>query len=360
MNTELRAYGALTVATSKMYLRNPLASFSVLVVLAGLLVGMKFLLGGPPAHTKVTLVQQSGTPAAAALAQAIGGVATFDVTANPKAVARRELAAGRTDLVVVLPRGLGAAGPDGRPLPASVPVLYRAGGPGELGAQLIKGLVDAANVQLTGQREPFSTRPTALAVRGAEPIDFLLPGLLAFNIVSGALLLAAGVFAGHRTSGVLRRVKAAGVTPAAFVLAHASSSFLLGVAQTAVLLGVALILYHVHVDLLALLLTTAAGYLVFLAMGFAIAGWVKDAQRASAVATSVGMPMIFVGLFAASLPPDVSAITRYLPISYVTDALRQIGEGAGLVDLRDDLFALGVWAAVLLLAAGRVFRWESA
>jgi ABC-2 type transport system permease protein len=360
MKTELQAYCALTLATLKMYVRNPLASFSLVVVLAGLLFGLKLLFGGPAPHTKVALVQESPAPAAAALAQAVRQVSTFEVTAGSESAARRSLATGQTDMVVVIPQELGTSGPDGRPVPARVSISYRVGGPGESGAQVVGGLVDAANQRLTNQPPVLTTETIPLAVRGVQPIDFLLPGLVAFNIVSGALLLAAGVFAGHRASGVLRRVKAAGITPASFVLAHASSSFLLGVAQTAALLGIAVLLYSVHVDLLALLLTTAAGYLVFLALGFAIAGWVKDAQRASAVATSIGMPMIFIGLFATALPPEISRFTEHLPISYVTDAMRQISEGAGVAALRWDLLGLGAWAVAFLAAASRVFRWESA
>ena len=360
MRAELRAYWALTLATLKMYLRNPLASFSIVVVLAGLLVFMKVLFGGPAPHTRVSLVEQSQTRAAAAMVRAVKGVSTFDVSQTSEAAARRALAAGNTDLVVILPPELGAGGVDGRPRPGSVSISYRAGSQGEVGAQVLKGAVDGVNQELSGQPPVVSVRASTLTPRSSQPIDFLLPGILAFNIVSGGLLLAAGVFAGHRSSGVLRRVQAAGVRPASFVLAHATSSFLLGLAQTAGLLAVAFLLYRVRIDLAALFLTTAAGYLVFLAMGFAIAGWVKDAQRASAIATSIGMPMIFIGLFASGLPSDISRFTQYLPVSYVADAMRQIGEGASLAALRGDLLWLGAWAVVLLAAASRAFRWESA
>jgi ABC-2 type transport system permease protein len=359
MRAELRAYGALTLATLKMYLRNPLASFSLLVALAALLLFMKVLFGGSAPHTRVSLVEQSRTPAAATLVREIRQVSTFDVGLTSEASARRALASGETDMVVVVPPGLGAASPDGNPLPARVAVSYRAGGSGEVGAQLLKGVVDGLNQELSGRPPLVSLQTSALSARSSQPIDSLLPGVLAFNIVSGGLLLAAGVFAGHRSSGVLRRIKAAGIGPASFVLAHATSSFALGLAQTAALLALAYALYRVRIDLPALLAATAAGYLVFLAMGFAVAGWVKDAQRASAVAASIGMPMIFVGLFSAGLPPEVSRFTQYLPVSYVADAMRQIGEGAGLAALGSDLLWLGAWALLLLGAASRTFRWDS-
>jgi hypothetical protein len=89
----------------------------------------------------------------------------------------------------------------------------------------------------------------------------------------------AGVLAGHRSSGVLRRLQATGTAPATFVLAHATSTFLLGVVQTAVLLPAASLLFTVQLNQPLLLAITALGYLVFLALGFAISGWVRDPQR---------------------------------------------------------------------------------
>jgi hypothetical protein len=45
-------------------------------------------------------------------------------------------------------------------------------------------------------------------------------------------------------------------------------------------------------------------------------------------------------------------------VSYVTDGMLQLGQGAGFGAIEWDLAWLGGWAIVLLVAAGRVFRWD--
>jgi hypothetical protein len=129
---------------------------------------------------------------------------------------------------------------------------------------------------------------------------------------------------------------------------------------TLAIIGAAILLFSFHLGLQAVLVVMAPGCLVFLAMGFVISGWIRDAQRASGVAQSVAMPLIFVALLSASLPASFLGVTKYLPVSYITDAKRQLREGATINGVSADLGWLTGWALVLRLAAGRVFRWELA
>jgi len=157
---------------------------------------------------------------------------------------------------------------------------------------------------------------------GSGVIDSFLPGLVAFNIVGGALMLAVGTFANYKSTGVLRRLKATGISPTTFVVAHATSFFLLGTAQTAAILIAAKLLFSVRLDVLMLFVVLGLAYLVFLALGLAISGWIRDPQRANAVAQSVAFPMIVIGLLGAALPPEVAAFTKYLPVAALTDAMQ--------------------------------------
>jgi hypothetical protein len=68
--------------------------------------------------------------------------------------------------------------------------------------------------------------------------------------------------------------------------------------------------------------------------------------------------MIFIALLSAALPPGIAAITKYFPVSYVTDGMQPIGQGANLGAIEVDLVWLFAWAIALLIAAGRVFRWD--
>jgi ABC-2 type transport system permease protein len=354
----VRAFRSLTVANLKMYARNPVASFSLAAVLVLLLVVLKLVFTGQAPHTKVALVDASHSAESAALAADVRAAGTFDVTEVSAAAARRMLDRGDVDMTIGIPADLARRDAAGRPVPVRLEVVYRAGTAGESRVPELRGVVEGYDEVVLGEVPTVAVSVSAVHQRASSPIDFFLPGVVAFNIIGGALMLAAGVFANYKSTGVLRRLKATGISPTVFVLSHAAATFVLGVVQTAAILIAAELLFGVHLDLPSLFLLVTSGYLVFLAMGLAISGWIRDSQRATAVAQSVAFPMIFVGLLSAALPAGVASVTRYLPVSYVTDGMQRLSAGGQLAAIGPDLGWLAGWAAVLLLAGGRVFRWD--
>jgi ABC-2 type transport system permease protein len=359
MSSDLRSYLALTAASLKMYVRNPIASSSLFLVLILLLIAFKIVFTGTGPGTRVVVVNSSPSTEAATLVKNIRSVGGFDVSTAPtEAAARAKLDAGHGDLAIVIPADFPARNSSGQLVPVQLQVTYRAGTSGESSLPLLTGVVESFDESVLGAVPPVSLTASALHTRVTGAIDFLLPGVIAFNIIGGALMLAAGVFSNYKSTGVLRRLKATGIRPAVFVLAHATSSFVVGMVQTAVILVAAAFLFGVHLDLVSLFLLLALGYLVFLAMGLTISGWVRDPQRASGVAQSVAMPMIFIALLSAAIPPAIAAFTNYLPGSYIVDGLQRVSQGGSLGSVGIDLMWLLGWAVVLLIAAGRAFRWD--
>jgi ABC-2 type transport system permease protein len=106
----------------------------------------------------------------------------------------------------------------------------------------------------------------------------------------------------------------------------------------------------------------ALGSIVFLAMGFGVAGWAKNEDQAAPVANLISLPMTFLSgvFFPREAMPDVlQRITDFLPLTYLADALRQItNDGAGVADISHDLLGLMVWAVIAFLIGAPLFRWE--
>jgi ABC-2 type transport system permease protein len=355
----LTAFRSLTLANLRMYVRNPVATFALTVVLILVLGVVKVVFSGQTPHTKVAVVDTARSAESATLVGDLRAAGTFDVSVLASAAAARDrLERGDVDMTLVVPAELGRRDASGRLMPVRLEVAYRAGTAGETGVPALRGVVQGFDEVVLGEVPSVSVSVTAVHARAASAVDFLLPGLVAFNIVGSALMVAAGVFAGFKSTGVLRRLKATGVSPTVFVLSHAAASFVVGLVQTAAVLVGAELLFSVHLDVVALFLLVAAGYLAFLALGLAISGWIRDPQRTTAVAQSVAFPMIFIGLLSSALPAGVASVTKYLPVSYVTDGMQRLSTGAGLPAVAADLGWLLAWSAVLLVAAGRVFRWD--
>jgi ABC-2 type transport system permease protein len=60
-----------------------------------------------------------------------------------------------------------------------------------------------------------------------------------------------------------------------------------------------------------------------------------------------------------AMPDFLAAITQFMPLTYVNEALRAIvNEGAGLLSLGPQLLGMGVWVAITFVLAVLMFRWE--
>ena len=362
----LRPYRALTLANFRQHLRNPLAVSSVLLASLLIVVALRFVDYSKAAHIKVRVVNQAHTALARDLLRSIRGVAYFDVTESTEPQASIAVTNGSADLAVVIP----ASTVSDRALShsARLEVIRGQGAAADQGLLFLQLALDRTQqgLQRTFGLDRSGLPSVTIHTRAAQTkglgiLDAFLPGLLAMNIIQSGLLLAAGTIATYRSTGVLRRIQATGIDAGSFVLAHATSTFLLGVAQAGVLLGVAIALFSVKINILALVAMIALGYLVFLALGFAISGWITDAQRAPAIAASIGVPMMFVAFFPSdTLPGPVAVLVNLLPVSFVLDGIRHIGQGGGLETVSADLLSLSLWALLLLLAATRTFRWEEA
>ena len=306
----------------------------------------------------MVVVDGSHSPASARIVAESARFQNLNVSLADARTARSRLESGSADLEVEIPPGLGTVDASDHLHAAEVVLTYRSGGQGEQAASLVGAAVDRADRELQNAPQVVTVRSHLLNA-SLGLLSLFLPGVLVFNVINAGLILAAGIFAGYRTSGTLRRIQATGVSPADLVLAHAASNLVLATAQVLLMLIAADLIFATLVPIPALLAVTMLGYLVFLGIGLAISGWVRDPQRAPVIATSIAFPLIFIGLFPPSaFGGNAGQVLGLLPVSMATHALRAIVAGSGLGSFAGDLGGLGAWAAVSLIAAGRVFRWD--
>jgi ABC-2 type transport system permease protein len=110
-------------------------------------------------------------------------------------------------------------------------------------------------------------------------------------------------------------------------------------------------------------LVVLLGALAFLAIGFAISGFARNAETAASYANLITFPMLFLsGVFfdIDSAPDWLKPITRILPLRYLVDGLREpMTRGSGITTIWVDLLVLLATFAVGMLIAIRFFRWEA-
>lgn len=206
----------------------------------------------------------------------------------------------------------------------------------------------------------FFSSVDAVVTSYKEPVDFLVPGVLALAVMSSAMV-SLGIATGYeRRYGVLKRLGSTPLTRAGLLGAKTLNVLVLEVLQTAliVLTGVALG-WNVTGGLVLAVLLLLVGTVAFAGIGMLLAGTLR-AEANLAVANGLFLVLLFLGGMAYpldKLPNAIETFAKALPAAALSETVRAaLTPGVGFPT--GELVVLLVWAVAAPLAAIRWFRWE--
>jgi ABC-2 type transport system permease protein len=357
---------ALFVASGKMFIRNRAAVFFSLFL--PLIIMLIFGVLNFEGSTEIELgvVDEADNDASATFVETLGEYDYLIITTGEREAEMAALEEGDRDFVLVIPSGWTVPPPG----VATGLVAYAASGdPAQ--AQVAQGLFQQAVAQALyapgGGGAPAGFAPPvefqSVESRDLGYIDFLVPGIVGMTIMQLGIFGVAFGFVQLKRTGALRRLFATPTSPSYFLSAQVLSRLIIGIVQVAILFAVGIWFgLQMFGDWMTLLAVVVIGSAIFLALGFGIAGWAKNEDQAAPVANLVSLPMMFLsGVFfpREAMPDILAAITAYLPLTYVNEALRAIvNEGANLAALGPQLLGMAVWVVISFLIAVRLFRWE--
>ncbi|HEY8424489.1 MAG TPA: ABC transporter permease [Limnochordales bacterium] len=212
----------------------------------------------------------------------------------------------------------------------------------------------------------FSARPAFAeeGSSGATYLEFALSGLIGVTIMNASLAAIGMGLTTWREKGILKRLRATPLTPAALLGGLVANQVLIGAVSVALMLLLAVAAFgaRVHLDLGPLTALVLAGLVVFLALGFFLSGLARRPESVPPLVNLIALPMMLLsGVFfpMESLPHWVQAAAGILPLTFLVDGLRDVmSAGAGWPDIARHLAGLGAWAAATVVAAIRTFRWD--
>lgn len=206
-----------------------------------------------------------------------------------------------------------------------------------------------------------SMREASPDLGGRRAIDLYVPVAVLFALIMAGLQAMPPVLAGYRERGILRRMSATPVRPAALLTAqlvlHAAAallSALLVIAVGRAAFGVALP-GNLPGYLGALLLAVAGA----LALGAAVCALSRTQKIATAVGTAVFFPTMFtagVWVPVQAMPDTLRRIVEFSPYGAASRALDEATRGGWPSPVALGVMAL--WAVALTATAIRSFRWE--
>lgn len=358
---------ALFVASAKMFVRNRAAVFFSLFL--PLIIMLIFGVLNFEGSTEIQLgvADEADNEASAAMLDRLAEYDYLVLVAGEREVELLALEEGDRDFVLVIPEGWSVPAPGA----TSGLVAYASSADpaqAQVGQGLLQQAVGQALFAAPGGGDGGGGFSAPLEFESVESrdlgyIDFLVPGIVGMTIMQLGLFGVAFGFVQLKRTGALRRLFATPTSPAYFLSAQVLSRLIIGVAQVAILFGVGIWFgLQMFGDYLTLLVIVLIGSAIFLAVGFAIAGWAKNEDQAAPVANLVSLPMMFLsGVFFPrdAMPEFLASITQFMPLTYVNEALRAVvNEGAGLLSLGPQLLGMGVWVIITFVLAVRMFRWE--
>jgi ABC-2 type transport system permease protein len=194
-------------------------------------------------------------------------------------------------------------------------------------------------------------------------VSYIVPSIL------GMALMQLGVFSAiplvaDREKLILKRLGATPLRRWQLVGSNVIMRLLIAVVQTLVIVGVGALAFGVRIagNIVLVGALVVLGSLAFIALGYVIASFAKTEDAANGMTSVVQFPLMFLsGTFfpIEAMPEFLRGVARVMPLTYLSDGLRQtmVG-GAAFMPL---WVCFAVLAGFLVLCFGisaRFFRWQ--
>lgn len=231
-------------------------------------------------------------------------------------------------------------------------------------SRIARAIVDDALQRAEGRADPTAVRDQLVTEPGSRYIDFLIPGLLGFTLMSGGLWGVGFVIVDMRVRKLIRRMMATPMSRSHFLLSFVlvRAAFLLG--ELPVLLCFAHWVFDVPIrgSLVLLAGLSILGSLMFAGIGLLIGSRAQNTHTVAGLVNLTSLPMLVTsGVFfsATRFPEAVQPIIRLLPLTALIESVRTVMlNGVGLAGVAGQIFIMVAWGLISFMLALRMFRWQ--
>lgn len=358
----------LTIANIRSFTRDRAAMFWTMAFpLIFILMFGAIFTGGGSSNRTFGWVDLDASTASSALRADFAGLDKVEIRDMTEDEGLTAMRAGDLDAVIVVPAGYGAAveaaaqqpGP-----PISLTVYTDPTQQNQSAATFgsVNAILGQVNLGVTGRGPAVVAQPRAVQTESLTFISYLVPSIL------GMALMQLGVFSaiplvGDREKLILKRLSATPLRRWQLVGSNVLMRLLIAIVQTVVIVSVGALAFNVQIsgNLFLVGALVVIGSMSFIALGYVIASFARTEDAANGMTSVVQFPLMFLsGTFFPidSMPGVLKAIARVLPLTYLSDALRQVMVGGTPFSPLWLCFAVLIGFLVLCFAiAARFFRW---
>jgi ABC-2 type transport system permease protein len=205
----------------------------------------------------------------------------------------------------------------------------------------------------------FFAKVDAVATDFADPVDFLVPGVLSLSVMAAAMV-SLGIATGfERRYGVLKRLGATPLSRGGLLMAKTATVLAIELLQVllVVIVGAA-IGWDVPAGIVPAAGLLLLGTVAFAGIGMLMAGTLR-AEANLAAANALFLVLLFLGGMAyplSKLPAAMEDVAKLLPAAALSETVRAVLASRAFPV--GELVVLVAWAIAAPLLAARYFRWE--
>jgi ABC-2 type transport system permease protein len=358
---------ALTVANIRSYTRDRAALFWTLAFPLIFIFMFGFIFqGGQAAVLQLGWVDEDGSPASGELRAAFAAQDNTELTDAGREAALDQMREGDVDGVIVIPAGYGdgvAAAGAGAGTPATV-IVYTDPSQSNATSSVYQSVGAILGVVNLGGRPPLVTTEAAtLQTENLNFISYFVPSMLGLSVMQVGIFAAIPLVA-DREKLILKRLAATPLRRWQLVGSNVLMRLLIALVQSVIIVAVGIAFFGVEMTgpWPLTVFFVALGAVAFLALGYVIASFAKTEDSANGMTSVVQFPMMFLsGTFfpIEAMPDPLQAVARLIPLTYLSDALRQVMvDGSAFAPLWVCAAVLLGWLVVCFAIASKKFRWQ--
>ena len=193
-------------------------------------------------------------------------------------------------------------------------------------------------------------------------IDYLIPGLIGFSILTSPMFSMVDVASSYRKDGIFRQLSLTPLTRAEWLTSHILWYMVLTFVTAGIMIGAGVELFGAHVNVtLGLIPFLIAGPLLFVSLGMLAGSVAKTPESAALIGNIITFPMMFLSgtFFQVSMfPPALQSFAHILPLYYVIDGMNQVMLFSNAARATYDVVVVFVIAVIIFLLAVRFFKWR--
>lgn len=363
-----RRIGADLLLTARGYVRSGIGLFFSLIfpVILIALFGLIFSTGSNPPTLYVDNADHNSAASQALLAALNeSGAVKVQFVSGPTADGFSSYLGSQQDSIgLFIPAGFGSAYANGTPFNLSLyvnPGNAAAAGAAE-GA--LEASVNALNLAHAHAAASVGDAVFQIGNVSYSYIDYLVPGLIGFSILTSPMFAMVDVTSSYRKEGLFRQLSLTPLTRAEWLSAKILWYTILTFASAVIMIGMGYLLFGAHLLLTwEILPFLVLGPFLFVSLGMLAGSVAKTPESAAIIGNIITFPMMFLsGTFfpVSSFSPQLQAFAHVLPLYYVIDGLDAVMLYGNTGRAEFDLAVVAVIAIVIFIAAVLAFRWREA